>query len=55
MKSKYIEKRGSKYVILSKSGKVISKHNSRAKAEASFRAMMASKANHGKPRGRTKR
>ena len=36
----YIRKRGEKYVIISKrTGKTISTHTSRAKAEASFRAM----------------
>jgi len=42
--NKYIEKRGDKWVILQKgTGKVLSHHDSKEKAEASFRAMMQSK------------
>lgn len=55
MKTKYIEKRGSEYVVLNKSGKVLSKHKSRSAAESSFRAMMASKHGHGRPKGRGKK
>lgn len=37
---KYIKKRGGKWVIVQKgTGKVLSTHDSREKAEASFRAM----------------
>ena len=40
----YIVKRGAKYVILQKgTGKVLSRHDTKAKAEASFRAMEWSK------------
>jgi len=40
----YIRRRGSQWVIVQKgTGKVLSRHSSRAKAEASFRAMEASK------------
>lgn len=40
----YIRKRGSEYVIIQKgTGKVLSRHATRAKAEAAFRAMEASK------------
>lgn len=46
MANKYIRKEGNKWVILSKEDKVISHHDTREKAEASFRAMMQSK--HGK-------
>lgn len=39
-KNKYIEKRGNEWVILQKgTGKVLSKHDSEEKAQASFRAM----------------
>lgn len=42
--NKYIEKRGDSWVILQKgTGKVLSHHDSKEKAEASFRAMMQSK------------
>jgi hypothetical protein len=42
--NKYIERRGNKWVILQKgTGKVLSRHDSRAQAEAAFRAMQASK------------
>jgi len=42
--NKYIEKRGDKWVIIQKdTGKVLSHHDSKEKAEASFRAMMQSK------------
>ena len=42
--NKYIEKRGNSWVILQKgTGKVLSHHSSKEKAEASFRAMMQSK------------
>lgn len=55
MAYKYIEKRGSKYVVLQKgTGKVLSTHATKAKAEASFRAMEGFK--HGmKPRKRASR
>lgn len=37
---KYIKKRGGKWVIVQKgTGKVLSRHDTREKAEASFRAM----------------
>jgi hypothetical protein len=40
----YIRKRGSEWVIVQKgTGKVLSRHSSRAKALASFKAMEASK------------
>ena len=40
----YIRRRGDEWVIVQKgTGKVLSRHSSRAKAEASFRAMEASK------------
>lgn len=40
----YIRKRGTKWVIVQKgTGRVLSRHDTRAKAEASFRAMEASK------------
>jgi hypothetical protein len=40
----YIKKRGDKWVIVQKgTGRVLSTHDSKAKAEASFRAMEASK------------
>jgi hypothetical protein len=44
MANHYIRRRGSQYVIVQKgTGKVLSRHATRAKAEASFRAMQASK------------
>lgn len=43
MANQYIRKRGDKYVIVNKQGKVLSRHTSKAKAESSFRAMEASK------------
>ena len=44
MPNKYIQKRGDKYVIIQKgTGKVLSHHDTRQKAEASFRALEASK------------
>lgn len=44
MANHYIRKRGDKWVIVQKgTGKVLSEHSSRTKAEASFRAMEASK------------
>ena len=44
MANHYIRRRGSQWVIVQKgTGKVLSRHSSRAKAEASFRAMEASK------------
>ena len=47
--NKYIEHRGDSWVILQKgTGKVLSHHDSKEKAEASFRAMMQSK--HGSSR-----
>lgn len=46
MANKYIRKEGNKWVILDKQGHIISHHDTREKAEASFRAMMQSK--HGK-------
>ena len=39
MANKYIKKQGDKYVIVNKQGKVLSRHDSKAKAEAAFRAM----------------
>lgn len=40
----YIRRRGDEWVIVQKgTGRVLSRHSSRAKAEASFRAMEASK------------
>lgn len=40
MAYKYVKKRGTKYVVVSKrTGKVLSRHATRKKAEASFRAM----------------
>ena len=42
--NKYIRKRGNEWVIWQKgTGKVLSRHSSLAKAQASFRAMEASK------------
>lgn len=41
--NRYIRKRASGYVIVNKSGKVLSRHATKAKAQASFRAMEASK------------
>lgn len=50
----YVKKRGNEYVIVNKSGRVLSRHSSKAKADASFRAMEASK--HGdKMRNRRRR
>lgn len=44
MANKYIRKRGGIYVIVDKdTGKVLSHHATKAKAEASFQAMEASK------------
>jgi hypothetical protein len=44
IKSKYIQKRGDKWVIIQKgTGKVLSEHDSESDAEAAFRAMMANK------------
>lgn len=44
MAYKYIKKRGAKFVVVQKgTGKVLSKHTSREKAEKAFDAMMASK------------
>jgi len=37
--NKYVEKRGDKWVVLNKDGKVISTHDSKEKAEGSFRAI----------------
>lgn len=38
--NKYIKKRGDKFVVVQKgTGKTLSKHTSKAKAQASFRAM----------------
>lgn len=40
----YIKKRGNKWVIIQKdTGKILSEHDTREKAEASFRAMEMSK------------
>lgn len=40
MTNPYIKKRGSQYVIVQKgTGRVLSRHSTRAKAEAAFRAM----------------
>lgn len=41
--NQYVQKRGNKWVVLDKSGQVLSTHATREKAEASFRAMEASK------------
>jgi hypothetical protein len=42
--NRYIRRRGGQYVIVQKgTGKVLSRHATRAKAAASFRAMEASK------------
>lgn len=42
--NRYIKKRGSSWVILQKgTGKVLSRHATKADAEASFRAMEAAK------------
>lgn len=44
MHSKWIRKRGDKWVIIQKgTGKVLSTHDSKAKADASFRAMQMHK------------
>lgn len=44
MANPYIHKRGSSWVVTQKgTGKVLSRHTSKAKAEASFRAMEMSK------------
>ena len=44
IKSKYIQKRGNKWVIIQKgTGKVLSEHATESEADASFRAMMANK------------
>ena len=43
MRTGYIKKRGGLYVVLNKAGRTISRHRTRSRAEASFRAMMASK------------
>jgi surface antigen len=44
MPNHYIRKRGDKWVIVQKgTGKVLSTHDTKAKAEASFRALEASK------------
>ena len=44
MAYRYIKRRGSQYVIVQKgTGRVLSRHKTRADAEAAFRAMMASK------------
>lgn len=44
MANPYIQKRGKSWVILQKgTGKVLSRHATKAKAEASFRAMEWSK------------
>jgi hypothetical protein len=41
---RYVRKRGDEWVVVQKgSGRVLSRHKTRAQAEASFRAMMASK------------
>jgi hypothetical protein len=41
--NKYIEERDGKWVVLNKQGDVISTHDSKAKAKASFRGMEWSK------------
>lgn len=43
MANQYIEKRGSKWVILNKAGRVLSHHATKKKAEESFAAMMSNK------------
>lgn len=44
IKSKYIQKRGDKWVIIQKgTGKVLSEHATESEADAAFRAMMANK------------
>lgn len=43
MAYRYIRKRKTGYVIVNKTGRVLSRHATRAKAQASFRAMEASK------------
>lgn len=40
MANQYIKKRGDRWVILNKSGKVLSRHATEEKAEKSFAAMM---------------
>lgn len=39
----YIKRNGNQWVIVNKSGKIISRHKTRKAADASFRAMEASK------------
>ena len=41
--NQYIKHQGDSWVILNKQGKVLSHHDSKEKAEASFSAMMANK------------
>lgn len=53
MANHYIRKRKNDYVIVNKQGRVISHHRTKALAEASFRAMEASK--HGDKMRRKKR
>lgn len=54
MAYRYIRKRVHGYVIVNKTGRVLSRHTTLAKAKASFRAMEASK--HGaKMRNRRRR
>jgi hypothetical protein len=48
MANKYIRKRGDKYVVLNKAGDVLSEHDSKKKAEASFRGMEWSKHRFGR-------
>lgn len=41
--NQYIKKQGDKWVVLNKSGEVISHHDTKEKAEESFRAMEMNK------------
>jgi hypothetical protein len=41
--NQYVKKQGDKWVVLNKEGKVLSHHDSKEKADASFSAMMANK------------
>lgn len=46
--NKYIKKRGGKWVVVNKDDEVISTHDSKAKAKASFRGMEWSKHRFGR-------
>ena len=50
MANRYIRKRVNGWVIVNRTGRVLSRHSSKAKAQASFRAMEWSK--HRKPGAR---